>query len=107
MPNEHTLTDRFSEWLRNQVEMGAPLWWLKVAGGRYQRAGVADYLIVIRGKSVAVELKNPNETGRLSRKQAVELAWFKRAGGLVIKCHDFRTATSAIANLLESNGLGD
>lgn len=75
---EQRLAARVREWIREQPDV----WGFKVHGGRFQRAGVADYILSVRGIFVAVELKAPGEEP--TPKQVRELRLVRRAGGLGI-----------------------
>lgn len=72
---------------RGIYEQGTPVqkrrvptcgWYLKVAGGAVQRAGVPDLVICVRGHFLAVELKASH--GRPSALQRLTLGHLKAAG---------------------------
>lgn len=75
--NEHGLTRKVSRWLGAQGD----LWYFKVAGGPLQRPGIPDYIICLRGIFLAVELKHPNGSGGLTKKQEIERRRIWRGGG--------------------------
>lgn len=64
--NEHALALKVSKKLKDMVDKGLPLWYLKVHGGPFQRAGVWDYILCVKGRFAALELKHPNGKGQLS-----------------------------------------
>lgn len=76
--NERTLTQRVARYLRQQPD----IWELKVHGGRYQRHGIPDFLLCVRGLFVAIELKAPDGNHPVSRLQALNLSRIRDAGGL-------------------------
>jgi hypothetical protein len=59
---------------------GEPIWYLKTSGSAFQRAGVADYLVIYDGRAGALELKSPGE--RPTPPQEHELRWVAKAHGL-------------------------
>ena len=75
---------------------GEPVWWVKIAGGPWQRAGLPDLCVVYRGQTLFVEVKkSPNvltllqiETIRAIRHAGVaaEVVWsvaeFRRVLGV-------------------------
>lgn len=80
MPNEHDLRRKVSKWF--EVEMRAKrLWYVKVVGSRFQRAGVPDYILAVEGRFGAIELKRPDGKGTLATKQKNERAKIQSAGG--------------------------
>lgn len=66
---EQRLAVAVSKWLSAHQRAGR-LWYFKVHGGPYQRAGVWDYIVVVAGHAHAIELKNPDESNNLSPLQA-------------------------------------
>lgn len=78
--NEHALRDQVSRWLAAEMKAGR-LWYMKVHGGRFQRAGVTDYLVCVAGRMGGVELKHPNGGGQLSPLQVREMSKMRSAGG--------------------------
>lgn len=54
-------------------------WFFKVFGGGFQRAGIPDLILCIRGRFVAVELKAQN--GRASELQHLNIARIADADG--------------------------
>lgn len=55
------------------------IYYIKVWGGGYQRSGIPDLIICLKGKFMAVELKN--EDGKLSPLQLYNINKIKQAGG--------------------------
>ena len=64
-------------------QAGAPIWWLKVHGGVWQRAGVPDLIGTWEGLSWAIECKAPGKAGEVSPRQRIELDALSRAGAIV------------------------
>src|SRR3990172_5805834 len=54
---EGKLTDRVVKYLKGLQARGEPLWFYKVHGGPYQKAGVPDLCIVYYGRAVFLEIK--------------------------------------------------
>jgi hypothetical protein len=82
--NEQALAHRVRDRLNALRNAGLQIWWLKVHGGPYQRAGVPDFLLCVCGRFAAVELKNPERPEAPSPSQAAEISWVQRAGGRAI-----------------------
>lgn len=78
---EANLVGRAVRWLRTTHPS---VWWLKVHGGPYQRAGIPDLLLCCRGRLLAVEFKAPGEAP--TRLQALELASLAEAGAATLVC---------------------
>ena len=76
---EHRLKMRVAALLRGWEP---PLWWLKVHGGPWQRRGVPDFIVCVRGRFLAIELKAPGR--KPTPAQAVELARLQAAGAAVL-----------------------
>lgn len=83
MANERTTLKRACDRYLTGLPKGSPVWFFKVHGGILQRVGVPDYLGCIAGRFVAIELKHPTETTKLSRIQAKTGQLIRQAGGLV------------------------
>lgn len=45
--------------LKSLEKRGLPIWWFKVHGGPYQKAGIPDLHITYEGRSAWIELKAP------------------------------------------------
>jgi hypothetical protein len=84
--SEKWLQNKCIGWLKQQPD----IWYLNVVGGGTQTAGVPDLLICKNGKFVAVELKRPKGSYRVSSIQRAQLERISRAGGVavVINCFD-------------------
>lgn len=57
-------------------------WILPVRGGIGQRPGIPDLLVVIHGKLLGIEAKDPQRPTRLSCRQSEEIAAIRAAGGV-------------------------
>ena len=82
--SESALRDKLGAELARRKKRGDPIWYLKVHGGPYQRAGVWDWLICYDGRMAAIETKDPAEGDRaaeldLTPLQRVELRDMARA----------------------------
>lgn len=76
---EQRLAVKVSRWLASHQRTGR-LWYFKVHGGPYQRAGVWDYIVVVAGHAHAIELKNPDGSNHLSALQQLEGRKMEAAG---------------------------
>lgn len=91
---EAALTQRCLTWLRAQHPT---IWWLKVHGGPYQRAGIPDLLLCKAGRAAAVEFKQPGAAA--TRLQAYELGKLGEAGAPSLVCSSFDSFTAFIDGL--------
>ena len=55
------------------------IYYIKVWGGGYQRSGIPDLIICLKGKFMAIELKN--EDGKPSPLQSYNINKIKQSGG--------------------------
>lgn len=55
------------------------IYYIKVWGGGYQKAGIPDLIICLKGRFIAVELKN--EVGKPSPLQLYNIEKIKKSGG--------------------------
>ena len=81
---ENALSHLVDNYLRD-LEGKRIAWRLNVAGSATQRGGVPDYLICYRGNFVAVELKRPNGTYGVTKRQAAHMQRIVDAGGYATK----------------------
>ncbi len=92
---ENDLRDKVSKWLKKQPDV----WFLKVAGNRFQRPGVPDFLLCVRGGFGGIELKAPSGRGKVTELQKLELDRIQRMGGNSYICKDLRCVTAAIEDM--------
>lgn len=92
---ENDLRDKVSKWLKKQPD----LWFLKVAGNRFQRPGVPDFLLCVRGAFGAIELKAPNGRGKVTELQKLELNHIQIAGGNSYICKDLPCVVAAVEDI--------
>lgn len=78
--NETSITRQIKQVLFNCG--GFPI---KIAGGPYQRPGIADLLVCMNGKFIAIEVKKPG--GKLSPLQEQFLQDVRAAGGSAFVAH--------------------
>ena len=57
-------------------------WYIKVWGGGFQRAGIPDLLLCVRGKFIAAELKSA--TGKPTELQQKNIQMIKDGGGIAV-----------------------
>jgi hypothetical protein len=99
--NEHDLTRKVVDWLAKTQRGGAPLWYLKVHGDRYQRDGVPDIIMCVNSHFAAVELKHPDESDpQPSPIQRLEMIRIARAGGLVACMNNMAQFMGVVGRLL-------
>lgn len=63
-------------------------------------AGVPDLILIAHGKTIFLELKHPNGTGRLSALQTATIAKMRAHGAEVYCEYDFDTITALIRERL-------
>ncbi len=89
-----SLVDRYFE---RRARTRGDVWWLKVHGGPYQRAGVPDYLFCIGGRFGALEIKHPGEKNpKPDPRQQVELDHIAGAGGWTLVSNDIAEITAEL-----------
>jgi hypothetical protein len=62
--NEHGLKKKVDRYLKALQQSGAPLWYVKISGGIFQKSGIPDYLLCVRGRFLYLELKSPDGSER-------------------------------------------
>lgn len=82
---EQILARDVSKWLGKQPGV----WYVKIHGGPYQRAGIWDFLVCVRGRMLAIELKNPNGSNDLSPLQRLEGRHMEAAGAQILVARSF------------------
>jgi hypothetical protein len=65
-----------------------PFWYVKTAGSAFQRVGLPDYLLCVRGVFLGLELKHPDAVAEdrwdlLSPRQKYEAGKITEAGGRI------------------------
>ena len=90
---ERALTKQILFWLSQQPR----IWFLKTAGGLYQRRGVPDIIGCVKGKFFAIEVKSPG--GELSNSQVVELNGINAAFGRASVVRSIEEAKEFIGRL--------
>ncbi|ETK27392.1 VRR-NUC domain-containing protein [Paenibacillus larvae subsp. larvae DSM 25719] len=73
---------QFQKKVTNFLNAQPDIWYVKVWGGGYQRAGIPDILCCAKGHFIAIELKS--ETGRTSKLQDYNLNRISESGGMTI-----------------------
>lgn len=97
MAEEKTFENKVKKWLKEEG-----IYFIKIWGGGFQRAGIPDILCCINGKFVALELKS--ETGKLSELQKYNLEKIQKSGGigLCVRPSDFEDV-KLVLNSLRDN----
>lgn len=77
------------------------IWFIKIWGGGFQRAGIPDILACINGKFVAIELKGP--TGKPTELQKYNIARINESKGigLILYPHQFEEFKTLVNELLK------
>ena len=94
MAEEKTFENKVKKWLKEEG-----IYFVKIWGGGFQRAGIPDILCCVNGKFVALELKS--ETGKLSELQKYNLDKIKESGGvaLCVRPSDFEDVKLVLNSL--------
>lgn len=90
IPAEKTFENRVKKWLHsvgiypagypeNKMDAAPVGWYFKVWGGGYQRSGIPDIILNVRGYFVAAELKAPD--GSASELQLLNVRRINQAQG--------------------------
>lgn len=77
MAQEKNFENRVKNFLRDNN-----IWYIKIFGGGFQRAGIPDLLCCIDGLFMAIELKSEN--GTVSELQKMNIDKIKKSGGIAI-----------------------
>ena len=86
---ENALSKLIDNYLR-VLESRRIAWRLNVAGSATQRGGVPDFLICYKGHFVAIELKQPDGTYDVTKRQAAHMKRIESAGGYTKKIESVR-----------------
>ena len=97
---EHHMKDKFGDWLRRQRTKGESIYFLKIHGSKYQRNGVADYWLIVRGVSVQIEMKAANKPCRGTPLQEQELSDHANAGGYSYIANSFAACRDVVLHFL-------
>lgn len=100
MPNEHDLRRKVNELLKLRMANGE-LWFAKIHGSRYQRAGVPDFIGCLDGLFFSIELKR-SEAHEPSPRQQVEMRRIERAGGFAFVCSSVESVEWALGQVRDS-----
>lgn len=90
------LSAKVARFLERTRRAGAPLWYLKVGAGPYQRPGIPDYLISAGGHLLAVELKAPSVDPVPDPLQRVELQRLGASGATATCLNDLRSVEALV-----------
>jgi hypothetical protein len=75
------------------------VWFAKIAGSKFQRPGIPDFLLCVRGAFGGLELKAPSGKGKLSELQKLELKKIQQAGGNTYVCNSLETVKAAVDDM--------
>lgn len=102
--NEAQLVKRITDAVKAQYP---DVWQLKTHGNPYQRAGVPDLLLSVRGRLLAVEVKHqkPGESRgrmlrRLSPRQRIELEALSASGAATLVAWDVDQVLDEIRKII-------
>lgn len=90
-------------YLTKLIRAGAPLWFIKLHGNRYQRANAPDFLICAAGLFIAIELKGEAIAPIPSAGQAHELSKIKRAQGYTLCANTLHTVQVFVETILSAH----
>ena len=99
MGPEQKITARIVGYLKQLQAEKHPVWFLKVAGGSYQRPGIPDLLIVIDGMALFLEVKAPGN--KPTPLQETEIKRIQAAHALAYVVYNFDDAKTWIDRLLK------
>lgn len=110
--SEALLRDRLGAELARRKRAGHPLWYLKVHGGPYQRAGVWDWILCYGGLFAAIETKDPDGGDRpaeldLTPLQRVELRDMTRAKARTLSSRNWAEISQFLSQLAAEAGVDD
>jgi len=77
---EGRVTKAIKDYLTTLQRAGLPIWFVKIAGGKFQQSGLPDWHITYRGQSLWIEVKKPG--GKPTAHQARTIEKIQRAGGI-------------------------
>lgn len=77
---EGRVTKAIKDYLTVLQRAGLPIWFVKIAGGKFQQAGLPDWHVTYRGWSLWIEVKGPK--GDLRPLQKVTIEKINNAGGI-------------------------
>jgi hypothetical protein len=97
------LKAKVHELLKDLVEEGAPLWFMKVHGSAFSR-DKPDYLLCVGGDFAAVELKHPENPQPPTPKQERELRRIRKARGHTLVSHELHVVAAFVTTLLARAG---
>lgn len=74
--SERSLSDKVTKWLKEKN-----IYFIKPRGGAYGKRGASDYIICLKGKFIALEVKGSG--GKVSPSQRNEHSQIQQSSGLV------------------------
>ena len=81
MTPEGRLTRQIGSYLKSRKNAGEPISFVKLHGGPMQLAGLPDWLVILRGRPILIEVKAPD--GVVSKLQEVRMNELRKAGAVV------------------------
>jgi len=85
MAGEGELQSKILEYLRPYRDV----WYMNKWGNAVEHGGTPDMILCIRGRFIAFELKNPNKSNDVDKRQRVEMKKIRNAYGLSYKIDSF------------------
>lgn len=85
MAGEGKLQDKIIDFLKPYKDV----WVMNKWGNAIEHGGIPDLILCINGMFVAMELKNPNKSGKVSSRQRIELKKIRNSGGLSYQIDSF------------------
>lgn len=94
MPTERSITRA----IKAALDKEPSVWHLKYAGGFYGTAGIPDLIVCVRGKFVALEVKQPgNYPTQIQRHVSAKIT---SAGGLCVTVRSVDEALAVVRGII-------
>ena len=98
MAGEGNLQNKIQQFLKPHKDV----WVMNKWGNAIEHGGIPDLLLCINGRFVAMELKNPNKSGKVSSRQRIELRKIRNSGGLSYQIDSFKEFQAVFDQLYET-----
>lgn len=99
---ETKLTKKITDRLAKLKAQGYRLWWLKVHGNAFQKAGVPDLCVVFEGRAIFLEVKTDGKDA--SKLQDHVIQRIRDAGGVACVVRSVDEAEAAILRRRTNGG---
>lgn len=99
-PLESHLKKDVDKFLKHQMQSGV-LWYVKIHGSGWQRAGVPDFLLNVMGLFCAIELKRPGWRLGVRPAQERQIEFINRSHGNTAVCDSLEDVQAVVARLMD------